>query len=95
MLAAGLVYYLPDALHRISQPQSNACFQQSLALVSCEIEKRPSVFSLGAASQPEGDPRTGGTVVDAFLFNASRANHGRRNIGERAKSVDLGNTNSG
>jgi hypothetical protein len=32
-----------------------------------------------------GNPRTGGTIVDACMFDAARANHGRRNIGERAQ----------
>jgi hypothetical protein len=67
MLAALLVYSLSGTSHRLGPPQSNSCFQQSLALVLCEIEKRPRLFILGALSRPEGHPRTGGTIVDAFF----------------------------
>jgi len=95
MLAAVLVYDLSGAWYCVGPPQSNACLQQSLVLVACEIEKRPSIVNLGAVSRPEGDPRTGATIVDAFLSDATRENHGRGTIGERAKPVDLGNTHSG
>jgi hypothetical protein len=95
MLATVVVYRLSGASHRLSSPQSYACLQQSLALVVCEIEKRPRLFILSSLSGPESQARTGLTSLDSVFSHAPRANHDRRTIRERSRSVGLGKAHRG
>jgi hypothetical protein len=95
MLASILVHNLQGPWCRVSGPQSNACVQQSIVLVACEVEERPRVSRSGSVSEPQGRARTGLSINVARVPTAPPAYHGRRIIRHCARYLVMGQYFSG